>query len=228
MWILKFREKHIGCVYSPKCKRYGVVDEVYPITNYPKNGKIYLTALHLPKGKETAVRAYVNALKRDGKVRRLEESGPVFYTLVAEPAEKGWVRSWYNPEIFYVAPIVQDSEGYETVYVGSWDKGALGAMLEGMQENPDVYDELKVYAFKQATPDDIFVSRLVPKLSEKQRDALYSALEAGYYSFPRKADLKDLAKAARVSIPTFQEHIRRAEERVMPLLAPKYLKSKGK
>jgi len=228
MWILRFREKHIGCAYSPKCKKYGVSDEVYPITNYVKGGKICLTSLHLPKGKEKDVRAYVNALKRDGKVRQLEERGPLFYTLVAEPAEKKWVRSWYNPEIFYVAPIVQDSDGYETVYVASWDKGALGAMLQGMQENPDVYAELAVYAFKQATPDDIFVSRLVPKLSEKQRDALYLALEAGYYSFPRKADLKDLAKATRVSIPTFQEHLRRAEVKVMPLLAPKYLKSKGK
>ena len=37
-----------------------------------------------------------------------------------------------------------------------------------------------------------------------------------YYNFPRKTELKDMAKEAGISLSTFREHLRKAEKKIMP------------
>ena len=43
-----------------------------------------------------------------------------------------------------------------------------------------------------------------------------SASTNGYYRFPRKTNLKKLAKLMNVALPTYQEHLRKAEINLMP------------
>jgi len=57
-----------------------------------------------------------------------------------------------------------------------------------------------------------------PELPEKQKGAIELAYEEGYYSYPKKSDLKDLAKIAKVSVPTFQENLRKAEIKLLPFI----------
>ena len=63
---------------------------------------------------------------------------------------------------------------------------------------------------------DIYLPHLMPQLSKNQRRAIDLAIESGYYEFPRKIDMVGLAKKMGVSYPTFQEHLRRAEGKVIP------------
>jgi len=44
-------------------------------------------------------------------------------------------------------------------------------------------------------------------------------LRHGYYTWPRKADLGVLARQAGVSVSTFQEHLRKAEAKLLPFFA---------
>jgi len=52
-------------------------------------------------------------------------------------------------------------------------------------------------------------------LTEKQELALIYAYLKGYYSFPRKVSLKDLAKKLGISVSTLAEFLRRAEAKVV-------------
>ena len=70
---------------------------------------------------------------------------------------------------------------------------------------------------KQESPS-VFIQHEVPKLTEKQRQVLELAIEYGYYKYPRKVSVQDLAKKVKMPRTTFQEHLRKAEERVMNLL----------
>ena len=63
---------------------------------------------------------------------------------------------------------------------------------------------------------------MLPKLTEKQKKALSSAIKNGYYGYPRKATLKQLAKDVGVSLSTFQFHLAKAEAKVMPFLSRNY------
>ena len=56
----------------------------------------------------------------------------------------------------------------------------------------------------------------MPRLSNKQREAYQLAVENGYYKFPRKIGLEEMAKIMKISVSTFQEHLRKAEEKIIP------------
>jgi predicted DNA binding protein len=42
------------------------------------------------------------------------------------------------------------------------------------------------------------------------------AIKNGYYSSPRKINVKELAKISKLSFSTFQVHLRKAEEKLIP------------
>ena len=65
--------------------------------------------------------------------------------------------------------------------------------------------------------------KILPKLSKKQKDALSVAVKEGYYGFPRKKELNDLAKLSKVSFSTFREHLRKAENKIIPLMYKDYI-----
>ncbi|MDP3741951.1 MAG: helix-turn-helix domain-containing protein [Candidatus Micrarchaeota archaeon] len=53
-------------------------------------------------------------------------------------------------------------------------------------------------------------------LTQKQLIAFQLACQLGYYKYPRSVSLEQLAKAAKLSYSTYKEHLRRAEEKIMP------------
>lgn len=64
---------------------------------------------------------------------------------------------------------------------------------------------------------------LFSNLTQKQIDALVSAYSNGYFLLPRKADVKEIAFRKQVSRTTFQEHLNKAENKIMSTLIP-YMK----
>jgi predicted DNA binding protein len=52
-------------------------------------------------------------------------------------------------------------------------------------------------------------------LTDRQREAVRAAVEAGYYAVPREASLADVAEAIGCAESTASEHLRRAEAAVM-------------
>jgi predicted DNA binding protein len=55
-------------------------------------------------------------------------------------------------------------------------------------------------------------------MPEKQKQAMNLAIKNGYYNYPRKTNLDNLAKIAKVSKQTFQENLRKAENKLIPSL----------
>lgn len=58
------------------------------------------------------------------------------------------------------------------------------------------------------------VNRSVPGVSEKQREALLAAYEAGYFAVPRQASLADVAESLEISRSAFAERLRRGQSHV--------------
>jgi predicted DNA binding protein len=52
-------------------------------------------------------------------------------------------------------------------------------------------------------------------LTEMQRKIIHAAFEHGYYSFPRKTDIKTIAVKMGISTSTAWEHLRKAEMKLM-------------
>ncbi|AEB94215.1 MAG: helix-turn-helix domain-containing protein [Metallosphaera sp.] len=80
----------------------------------------------------------------------------------------------------------------------------LKKMLSDLHQNGVDPKVLKVTKYKT---DDILTAR--------QEQVLRIALEAGYYEFPRKITIRDLAEKLEVSVSSLSEIIRRAEKNVI-------------
>jgi len=59
------------------------------------------------------------------------------------------------------------------------------------------------------------IDRLLDPLTDKQLRALKVALAGGYYDWPRQSTATECAEALGVSQPTFSQHLRRAESKLL-------------
>lgn len=53
------------------------------------------------------------------------------------------------------------------------------------------------------------------RLSTRQAEALQAAVEAGYFEWPRRTDAKTIAAELGISHPTFLEHLRKGERKLL-------------
>jgi predicted DNA binding protein len=56
---------------------------------------------------------------------------------------------------------------------------------------------------------------LVESLTDRQRTTLTAAFHAGYFEWPRLANGNALAESLGVAPPTFHQHLRAAEQKVL-------------
>jgi predicted DNA binding protein len=66
----------------------------------------------------------------------------------------------------------------------------------------------------------VSLSSVFHELTAKQAEAIAAALELGYYQVPKKMTTEELARKQRAPRTTFEEHLRKAESKVLLALAP--------
>lgn len=71
-----------------------------------------------------------------------------------------------------------------------------------------------------ALPTSVWVHTLFGELTSRQMDALLQAHRAGYYQSPRQVTTADVAKGAGIGRSTYEEHLRKGENRILEALVP--------
>ncbi len=79
----------------------------------------------------------------------------------------------------------------------------------------------KLIFIKEKQIKNISIIQQQPELTDKQKTALELAIKNGYYKYPRKIELKRLAKLMNLSYSTYQAHIRKAEQKLLPFFFDK-------
>lgn len=83
----------------------------------------------------------------------------------------------------------------------------------------DVQEAFRVTVKSKREIDAIVQDRplqsALPELSERQREALLEAYESGYYAIPRETTTEELASVMDIDRRTFEEHLRRAENKLV-------------
>ena len=69
-------------------------------------------------------------------------------------------------------------------------------------------------------PTSVWVNSLFGDLTGKQLDALLKAHRYGYYASPREITTENIARGLGVSRSTYEEHLRKAENRIMGAIMP--------
>lgn len=166
--------------------------------------------MHYIIGNSDNAKKFMNDLKKDKDVIKLENKGFMF--LLLEKAEEKAVK-YHTPKIIFIKPVLIDEKGYEIWEVGSWEKEEISKFVKNIKKE---IKDFKLLSFRQVNIDNVFFPKLMPNLTEKQKLSLDLAIDNGYYKSPRKTNLRKLAKIMNVSLSTFEQHLRAAEEKLIP------------
>jgi len=216
MWIAKFRNWHKDCLIRPLCEKYKVTDYVYLLNSWGDRNKFYYTELHILDGEREYIEKFITGFKKNKSFREVESQDNWIFTLNVLTGRNAKDYSVvFDRRIIYIKPVVQRTDGYEDWEIASWDRDVLMKIMENS------HFDMKLVFVRKLKKSDLFLPQIQPEISEKQKQAINLAIKNGYYNFPRKNDLNELSKVAKVSKQTFQENLRKAENKLIPFLAGK-------
>ncbi len=113
----------------------------------------------------------------------------------------------------YTSPVVQEG-GYETYSIIAQRPKEITKLMNELEEIGDV----KMFKIGKYEGEELPLN-----ISQKQLQALRTAILHDYYSWPRKVTLDDLSVIANQKRRTFQENLRKAEAKVLPKLVQKFV-----
>jgi predicted DNA binding protein len=215
MWITKLVWRH-DCMLGNRCRKYNVTSIGFPLDMLEEKGTRYYSHFDTLLGREEDIRAFVADLKKDKRAKEVEFEGNTLFFLAALPKDEKIPTTHYNRKIFFMKPVVVDSKGYEHWEIASWKKEHLMEFIASTKRDTEKLEGFKVQKIVKTKLTDVYFPHVMPILTKGQKKALELAYKNGYYDFPRKAELKQLAAISGISLSTFREHLRRAEKRIMP------------
>jgi len=118
------------------------------------------------------------------------------------------------PEVFY--------GGWEEYRVVGFRENDYKKMLQEIDQIGQVRITQKRVAPEKSIRDTFVVSlnSVFSQLTERQVNSLITALEAGYYQIPKKVTTTQIAGRNKVPRTTYEEHLRKAESKVLQAIAP--------
>ncbi len=212
MWVVRLKIKH-DCTIGTRCNKFNCISFSLSLSNWIDKNYYYTSQRHTIEGNKENVDNFLKDIKKDKRIINLEASKNTVFFI--EKRKKGEIpSSHYNPKMFFVKPVYVDREGFEYWEMASWKKEILMKFVNDLKREKGI--KLTIEKFHNVKLDTIYFPKIMPKLSNKQREAYQLAVEKGYYNFPRKVGLDGLAKIMKVSVSTLQEHLRKAEEKIIP------------
>ncbi len=214
MWIAKMKFWHENSMAIPRAQKHNVTILAFLMNTYKEGSKMRLTSGHFILGEEKNVQDYMKSIRKDKRLKNIEIEGNFLAYSLEAPAKETHLQMYVSPEIMFIKPVIVKPDGFEYLECASWDKKHLSEFLKKCRK----WLKVESISIKKQKISDVFIPHLMPKLTEKQKKALLLAYQHGYYDYPKKANIGKLAKAMKCSASTFQEHLRRAEEKAMPFL----------
>lgn len=222
MWITKLKLKHADCPIVNRCEKFNVIVLSYPSTWYEKKGKKFATTTcYFQSNDEKQKNKFIDDLKADRRISNLEVSGDVFTYEINLGKEGEHVMLYHTKQIIFVKPTVNHYDGHEYWEVASWKREELEEFIKALKNHMDICEIMKM---ENSPLTDVYFPNVMPKLSMHQKTAIELAYENGYYSYPKKITLEQLAKIAKVGVSTFQEHLRKAELKLLPVIIEQQIK----
>ena len=212
MWVTRLKIKH-DCVIGNRCEKFKVTTLGTPFNVFQEKGITYAPQVQTLHGKEEDIKEFIKDIKKDNRIKDLEiEGNTIFFVEVRKDKIPS---TFYHQRLIHVKPVFVDVGGYEYWEIASWNKKFLTEFITKIEKE---VGELKILKMEQTKLSEIYFPRIMPNLTQNQKQAIELALEKGFYVWPKKTNLIKLAKLMRVSVPTFREHLKRAEEKILPNL----------
>ncbi|MFT4923464.1 MAG: putative DNA binding protein [Haloarculaceae archaeon] len=116
----------------------------------------------------------------------------------------------------YQSPTIY-RQGWEHYTVVAFDGDDVRKLLADLRSDREIELLSKTSISETQIPHSMLApaSQLFEDLTDRQLAALQLALERGYYEQPRKSSLRELAEQTAVARSTYEEHLRKAENKLL-------------
>lgn len=210
MWITKLKIKH-DCVIGNRCEKFQVTTTGTPFNVFIERGVTHSPQIQMLQGDEKDIKEFIKDLRKDKRIVNLEVEGNTLFFI--EIRKDKIPSTFHHAKLIFVKPVFVDKAGYEYWEVASWKKMILSDFIAHLERE---IKNVEIQKIEETKIIDIYFAHLLPDLTSHQKRALELAFEKGFYAWPKRTDLGQLAKVMKVSVPTFREHLKRAEEKLMP------------
>jgi predicted DNA binding protein len=215
MWKAKVMVYDEEGVYASRAKKFNVTVHGYMINYFSDKKYFYFTLLAFVDGDEKLRNKFIKDLKKDKKFDKIDYSGNFFVCRLKEDKiskRQKYIELFYNPLLIQIKPFIIYPNGWEELELASFERKHIEKIISISEKKFN----LKLKYLKKGKLDNLGILNVFPKLTEKQRNAIELAVSTGYYEYPRKIDVQSLAKKSKLSFSTFQEHLRKAENKLIP------------
>ncbi len=178
--------------------------------------------LQVPTQNKTILDAIEKELRKGGWI--IEKWGDAHggRTFFLKDTCDRWNSIWniVEPHSGLIAPPTVFADGWCYSRVLSFEEETTREMFKDLQKHGKAELISKRELPLTVLPTNVWVHSLFADLTVKQKEALLKAHRHGYYVSPRKVGTEDIARASGISRSTYEEHLRKAENRVMDALVP--------
>lgn len=209
MWVAKIKFDGENTILGSRCKKFKVAGSGYPISTHIEGDVISVYAAYFIFASDKKINEFINDLKKDKRVVHIEKTGNFILCQIHEDIK---YKAAYKQSIIHLEPVIANADGAQLWTVGSWNKNELMEFLDIVE----THQNGQLLSIKKQKVDTFSLISMNPSLTDSQRMCLEFATEKGYYNYPRKVDVKKLAELKKISYTTFHEHLRKAEQKMMP------------
>lgn len=209
MWVVKLKIDGKKALLGGLCHKHAISASAQPISiNLDSEGlSVYFMLFIFGATKNKS--NFIKELRENKRIINLEGDNDFF---IGTLKENKLTERMYRYNLVHIEPVKFDTKGVETWTIGSWSKENALSFLEGI-EGMFEPETLKI---AQEKAHHISLVSVHPKITDVQKRAMELAIENGYYEYPRKTELKELAKKMGVCYSTYQSHLRKAERKLIP------------
>ncbi len=178
---------------------------------------------------------FIDTLKKHPWVKEIlviEKTKNHAFALIRSQHDKLMIETMVKTGALPLEPTLTKS-GFDTVALIVPDDKTLRVLASALKENFEYKIRFKKYLVKEkkvggerfggtglfSSTDFLKLKLATESLSPKQREAVMLASEKGYWATPKRVDLEELARLAGINKATFSEHLRKAEIKLLPIIA---------
>lgn len=210
MWVAELKLWHKESAILEHSRGLNARVTAYYLNTFQENGETYsarAAAFYGPDSKKLQ-----EAFENDSRAHVLSKEGNQMFYAVKQT--NSFHSTMMNKTVFLIKP-VSVKDGFEYLTVASWDKEYIKRFYDSIKALGSQNAKVEMLSMKESDLN-LFLPTALLTLTDLQRKALESAVENGFYDFPRKNDLEQIAKINKTPRTTFQNHLRKAEEKIMP------------
>ena len=209
MWVLKLKLDSSKQFMGRLAIKHKISMTGYPLSYYKDKNYLYVISAGFIFGEEKNKRAAIREFKKSKETVRFEQEGNFMINITKQPL---FTESVYNPEIIRPNPVIINKTGYHIWDLASFNRKALEKVLDFSEK----YLGAKVLKFREEKISNISFTSLLPELTDNQKKAMEIAINKGYYNYPKKIKMEELAKKMKISYSTYQAHLKKAESKILP------------